>query len=73
MENFEKARALLREFKGDAYLFGAGVLPHAGGVVAALGTRAALVRTTFPGSDDYVTLLAPVSYTHLTLPTKRIV
>jgi len=58
MENFEKARALLREFKGDAYLFGAGVLPHAGGVVAALGTRAALVRTTFPGSDDYVTLLA---------------
>jgi alcohol dehydrogenase len=54
MSNFEKARSLLHEFKGDAYLFGAGVLPRVGETVAKLGRRAALVRGTFPGSDDYV-------------------
>lgn len=54
MGEFERARALLREFKGDAYLFGAGVLSRVGGVVASLGERPALVRDTFPGSDDFV-------------------
>jgi len=52
----------LHEFKGDAYLSGAGVLARVGGVVASLGQRpepvegkrAALVRDTFPGSDDFV-------------------
>jgi alcohol dehydrogenase len=54
MGEFEKARALLREFKGDAYLFGAGVLSRVGGVVASLGRRPALVRDTFPGSEGFV-------------------
>jgi alcohol dehydrogenase len=62
MSDFEKARKLLYEFKGDAYLFGAGVLSHVGEVVASLGQhpepiegkRPALVRGTFPGSDDFV-------------------
>jgi alcohol dehydrogenase class IV len=54
MSAFQKARELLREFKGQAYLFGAGVLPRVGGVVARLGKRAGLVRGTFPGSDAYV-------------------
>jgi alcohol dehydrogenase len=54
MPNFDKARSLLHEFKGDAYLFGVRVLPRVGGTVAELGQRAALVRGTFPGSDDYV-------------------
>ncbi|MBN1976486.1 MAG: iron-containing alcohol dehydrogenase [Anaerolineae bacterium] len=54
MPNFDKARSLLREFKGDAYLFGAGVLPRVGETVAELGSLAALVRGTFPGSDGYV-------------------
>jgi len=62
MSDFDKARALLHEFKGDAYLSGAGVLARVGGVVAPLGQRpepvegkrAALVRDTFPGSDDFV-------------------
>jgi alcohol dehydrogenase len=53
MGEFEKARALLREFKGDAYLFGAGVLSRVGGVVASLGRRPALVRDTFPGSEGF--------------------
>ena len=54
MSEFEKARSLLREFKGHTYLFGAGVLPRVGEVVAWLGERSALVRGTFPGSDDFV-------------------
>jgi len=54
MGDFDKARMLLREFKGDAYLFGTGVLPETGPVAASLGRRVALVRDTFAGSDDYV-------------------
>ena len=54
MSSFDKARALLHEFKGDAYLVGNGVLPGVGEVIASLGKRPALVRGTFPGSDGYV-------------------
>ncbi len=62
---FEKARKLLHKFKGDAYLFGAGVLPRVGEVVTALGRRPepvggkrpTLVRSTFPGSDDFVQII----------------
>jgi alcohol dehydrogenase len=54
MPSFDRARALLREFKGDAYLVGDGVLPRVGEVIASLGSRPALVRGTFPGSDAYV-------------------
>jgi alcohol dehydrogenase len=52
--DFSKARGLLREFKGDSYLFGTGILPEVGPVVTPLGKRAALVRGTFRGSDEYV-------------------
>ena len=62
--DFEKARALLREFKGGAYLFGAGVLPQAVWVAAskpkALGMgqpKAALIRGTFGGSDGWVDVI----------------
>jgi alcohol dehydrogenase len=54
MSNLQRARELLYEFKGDAYLFGSGVLPQVGEVVASLGQRPALVRGTFPGSDGFV-------------------
>jgi len=54
MTDFEKARALLHEFKGDSYLFGPDVLPRVGEEVAAEGKKAALVRDIFNGSDDYV-------------------
>jgi alcohol dehydrogenase len=54
MPDFEKARYLLREFKGDTYLHGVHVLPQVGGVTANLGDRAALVRDTFPGSDGFI-------------------
>ncbi|MBN1361771.1 MAG: iron-containing alcohol dehydrogenase [Sedimentisphaerales bacterium] len=51
---FDKATAPLREFRGDAYCFGMGVLADVGTVAARLGKKAALVRGTFTGSDDYV-------------------
>jgi len=54
MASFERARALLYEFKGDQYLYGMGVLPRIGAAAATLGKRAALVRDAFPGSDGFV-------------------
>jgi alcohol dehydrogenase class IV len=54
MDEFKRARRLLDQFKGDTYLYGAGVLPRVGEVVAQMGRRAALVRSTFPGTDEYV-------------------
>ena len=54
MSDFEKAQALLQEFKGDAYLYGAGVLSQVGEVIAAQGARPVLVRDTFPGSESFV-------------------
>ncbi|MHC4534971.1 MAG: iron-containing alcohol dehydrogenase [Planctomycetota bacterium] len=57
MTDFEKARALLHEFKGNSYLFGTNVLSKVGQAVAAKGKNAALVRDTFSGSDDYVGII----------------
>ena len=54
MQRFEKARALVRQFKGDAYIHGYGVLDSAGPVAAQLGRRAVVVRGTFPGSTPCV-------------------
>ena len=53
----EKARTLLHRFKGDAYLFGTGVLGQVGSAVVTRGRRVALVRGTFPGSDEGVRIL----------------
>ena len=39
MNDFEKAQALLQEFKGDAYLFGAGVLSDLGKRVVNIGNK----------------------------------
>ncbi len=48
------ARDLVREFKGDSYRFGNQVLKDTGGLVAAAGRRAALVRSGFAGTDGYL-------------------
>jgi alcohol dehydrogenase len=58
MNDFDKAHVLLSEFKGDEYLYGPDVLPEVGQIAATLGDKAALVRGTFPGSDDYVRTIA---------------
>jgi alcohol dehydrogenase len=57
MIDFEKARALLRGFRGNSYLFGANVLPRVGEQTAVAGKKAALVRDTFEGSDDFVAVV----------------
>jgi alcohol dehydrogenase class IV len=57
MTDFEKARTLLHEFKGNSYLFGTDVLPKVGQAVAAAGKNAALVRDSFSGCDDYVGII----------------
>lgn len=57
MSDFDKARVLLHEFKGDAYLFGKGVLPNVGERAASAGKKAALVRETFKGSDEFVRII----------------
>jgi len=41
---FDKARQLIREFKGDAYAFGAGALERSGALAAQLARRAVIVR-----------------------------
>nr|MBC7245370.1 iron-containing alcohol dehydrogenase [Chloroflexota bacterium] len=51
MSDFEKARELMREFKGDSYVYGLGVLDEIGSLTAELGKRAALVYTVFPGNE----------------------
>lgn len=55
--DFEKARALLREFKGKTYAFGSRVLSKSVRVVPTLGRRVALVRGTFAGSNDWVEVI----------------
>jgi alcohol dehydrogenase len=57
MNDFDKARELLHEFKGDTYLFGKGVLPGLGKRTAQAGNRAALIRSTFKGSDRFVDII----------------
>ncbi len=54
MTNFDQAQALLRQFKGDTYLHGLGVLPQIGSMTAPLGKQAVLVCNTFPGSEVFV-------------------
>jgi alcohol dehydrogenase len=57
MSDFDKARKLLHEFKGDSYLYGTGVLSQVGQVTDGLGRRAALVRAEFPSSGGFVTTI----------------
>jgi len=57
MPGFDNARRLLHEFKGGKYISGVGVLPQVGPAAAGLGSRIALVRDKFPGSDAFVSAI----------------
>jgi alcohol dehydrogenase class IV len=57
MTQFETARALVREFKSDAYRFGFGVLPEAGAMARDLGRRAALVVDTFARDTEFASTI----------------
>jgi len=54
MASFEKARGLIRKFKGEEYLNGLGVLPQVGHLCANLGKRAVIVHDLFRGADAFV-------------------
>jgi len=51
---FDKATDLIYEFKQHRYVHGTGVLTEVGRLARELGTRAALVRPSFRGSDRLV-------------------
>ena len=68
MSEFDQARNLLHEFKGETYLWGPGVLSRVGEIVSSLGARPVLVRDTFPGSDAFVeTIRSSISRAGLAL------
>src|SRR5690242_15787404 len=52
MEQFDNARHLLREFKGDRYVNGFDVLPRAGALAAALGRKVLFISDRFPGAES---------------------
>ncbi len=54
MDILETAHDLLKEFKGDAYLFGHDVLRNVGDHVSVYGNRAVLVYTDFPGIHPWL-------------------
>lgn len=54
MTQFNKANELLREFKGENYIHGMGVMSQVGPAAAKLGQRAAIIRDVFPGADGWV-------------------
>lgn len=54
MADFEKARRLLKEFKGDSYTYGPGVINKAGEIASKSGKKAALIRDTFTAGEPFV-------------------
>lgn len=54
MHMFEQAQALIQQFKGDRYVNGFGVLSKVGELAAPLGKRAALVHSTFRGTEPHI-------------------
>ena len=54
MGDFNRARLLLRQFKGESYVYGIGVLPQVGAIAAAQGKRAVLVRNRFAGNSPHL-------------------
>lgn len=54
MAIFSTAEELLREFKGDSYIHGVGVIDQVGPAVSALGHKAVLVASDFLGSASFI-------------------
>lgn len=54
MNNLNKARELLKQFKGNDYLYGAGVLNQVGEIASKLGKKAIIIKGSFPGSEVFI-------------------
>ncbi len=57
MDYIEKAKQLLKDFKGDRYVYGKGAVNQVGEVAKGLGKKAILLHDSFPGSDAYVSAI----------------
>lgn len=57
MNQFDIARELLTEFKGDSYSYGAGVLPGVGSIAASEGRKAVMIFDRYPGSEERAKVL----------------
>lgn len=55
MNDFEQAGKLMKDWKGDSYLYGNGVLDKIGPAAAKVAKKIALIYTEYPGVDAYVT------------------
>lgn len=73
MNDFEIAKKLMKDWKGDAYLYGNGVLDRVGAMAAKVAKKVALIYTEYPGVDAYVTRikknLADAGVTDITVIT----
>ncbi|MBN1975226.1 MAG: iron-containing alcohol dehydrogenase [Sedimentisphaerales bacterium] len=68
---FDKARNLLQQFKGNSYIYGYGALKQAGKASAGFGKKAVLVRGIFRGSGDAVeTIVNSLSKSQIELVTQ---
>ena len=54
MDYKEKAKELLKTFKGENYLYGRGILKDVGKLASSAGKKAVLIRDMFPGSEKYI-------------------
>jgi alcohol dehydrogenase len=54
MQTFEQASELIRQFKGESYLYGLNVLTEVGTKTAELGKNVLLIADKFPGSEGFV-------------------
>ena len=54
MADFAKAKNLLRELKGNSYLFGVGILSKVGNAASKAGKKAVLIADLFDGSGDFI-------------------
>lgn len=54
VSDFQRARELIQEYKGDTYAFGSGVLDEVGRMTAELGKKAVLIYDVYPGNEASV-------------------
>ncbi len=54
MDYKEKSAQLLKNFKGENYLYGRGVMKDVGKLASRTGKKAVLIRDMFPGSEKYI-------------------
>jgi len=68
MSDFEKAYALIHEFKGDTYIHGLNILSKTGKIVAEFGKKAVIVIDKFPDGEPYVkTIEESLEHSEVTL------